>query len=70
MRKIVVSSAPHLSLREALVVITEAIHEEAGCALAERVDGRIVAEVPTRLPTIIVERRLADAGIRARVEAA
>jgi hypothetical protein len=67
-RKITIASAPYGSAREALAVITEAIPDEVGRAWAERVGEKIVAEVPTSLPTIVIKRRLADAGIDARLE--
>jgi len=68
LRKITVSSAAYPSAREVLAVITEAIPEVAGRARAERVGAMIVAEVPTRLPSVVIRRRLADAGIDARLE--
>jgi hypothetical protein len=67
-RKITIANAPYGSAREALAVITEAIPDEVGRAWAERVGGTIVAEVPTSLPSVVIKRRLADAGIDAQLE--
>jgi len=72
-RKITVLSAPNArawaALSAIIETIPEAIVEEARCTHApKRVGGKIVAEVPTILPSSIIKRRLADAGIRAKVE--
>jgi hypothetical protein len=69
-KRITVWSAPcTVSALETLRVISEAIPEEVGCVRAERVGGRIVADVPTILPSCVIRRRLADAGIHAEVDA-
>jgi len=67
-KRITVRSAPcSVSALETLAVISEAIPEEMGCVRATRVGGSLVAEVPTILPSVVIERRLADAGIDAEV---
>ena len=68
MRKITISGAPHVSAREALSLITDAISDEPERARAIRVGRRIVAEVPTDLSTLVIKRRLADAGFDAEVD--
>jgi hypothetical protein len=68
LKKISVSSTLNASARETLAVITKAIPDEAEHARIERVGGRIVAEVPSTLPSVVIKRRLADAGIDAEVD--
>jgi hypothetical protein len=68
LRKITVLRAPCVDAREALEVLTEAIPDDPGRARAKRVGGRIVAEVPTNLPSVVIKRRLADAGMEAEVD--
>jgi len=67
-KRITVFSAPSVDALETLAVISEAVPEEVGCVRAERVGGKLVAEVPTRLHSRVIERRLADAGIDAEVD--
>ena len=67
-KRITVFSAPGVNALETLTVISEAVPEEMGCVRAERVGGTIVAEVPTRLHSRVIERRLADVGIDAEVD--
>ena len=67
-KRITVWSAPCVSALETLAVISEAIPEEVGCVRARQVGGRIIADVPTILPSVVIERRLADAGIDAEVD--
>jgi hypothetical protein len=67
-KKVTVLSAPFDSAQETLAVISEAIPEQVGCVRARSVGGTIVAEVPSILPSSIIERRLADAGIDAKVD--
>ena len=67
-KRITVWNAPRGSALETLAVISEAIPEEIGCVRAKHVGGRIVADVPTILPSVVIERRLADAGIDADVD--
>jgi hypothetical protein len=71
-KRISVSSAPNASTREALAAITEAIPETVPEDLERtrvaQVGGRIVAEVPSILPSIIIKRRLSDAGVDADVD--
>jgi len=66
-KRITVWSAPGAPALETLGVISEAIPEEVGRVSAKYVGGRIVADVPTILPSSIIERRLADSGIDAEV---
>ena len=71
-KRISVSSAPNASTREALAVISEAIPETVpedleGTRMAQ-VGGRIVAEVPSILPSVVIKRRLSDVGIDANVD--
>lgn len=66
-KRITVSSAPGARALETLGIISEAITEELQRANAKYVGGRIVADVPTILPSVVIERRLADAGIDAEV---
>ena len=72
LRKITVMSAPSVRAWEALTAfietIPEAIVDKVRCTRPKRVGGRLVAEVPTILPSIVIQRRLADAGLRAEVE--
>lgn len=67
-KRVTVFSAPRVNALETLTVIAEAVPEEVGCVRAQRIGGTIVAEVPTRLPSCVIERRLADAGIDAEVD--
>jgi len=67
-KRVTVWSAPCDSARETLAVISEAVTAEVGCVRVREVGGRIVADVPTILPSIVIERRLADAGIDADVD--
>ena len=67
-KRITVFSAPCVSTMETLTVIAEAVPEELGCVHAQRIGGAIVAEVPTRLHSSVIERRLADVGIDAEVD--
>jgi hypothetical protein len=67
-KRITVWSAPCDSAMETLAVISEAIPEEVGCVRARQVGGKIVADVPTTLPSAVIERRLADVGIDAEVD--
>ena len=68
-KRITVWNTPYAGALETLEVISEAIiPEELGCVRANRVGGRIVADVPTILPSVVIERRLADAGIDASVD--
>jgi len=68
-KRITVWNTPYAAALETLEAISEAIiPEELGCVRANRVGGRIVADVPTILPSVVIERRLADAGIDASVD--
>jgi hypothetical protein len=71
-KRISVSSAPNASTREALAAITEAIPETVPEDLERtrvaQVGGRIVAEVPSILPSVVIKRRLSDAGVDADVD--
>jgi hypothetical protein len=67
-KRITVWRAPSASALETLAVISEAIPEEVGCVRARQIGGRIVADVPTILPSVVIERRLADVGIDAEVD--
>jgi hypothetical protein len=67
-KRITVWRTPCAGGLDTLAVISEAICEEVGCVRAKRVGGRIVADVPTILPSVVIERRLADAGIDAEVD--
>ena len=68
-KRITVWNTPYAGALETLEAISEAIiPEELGCVRANRVGGRIVADVPTILPSVVIERRLADAGIDASVD--
>ena len=68
-KRITVWNTPYPRPLETLEVISEAIvPEDSGCVRANRVGGRIVADVPTILPSVVIERRLADAGIDASVD--
>ena len=67
-KRITVWSTQCAGALETLAVISEATPEELGCVRAKRVGGRIVADVPTILPSVVIERRLADAGIDAEVD--
>jgi hypothetical protein len=67
-KRITVWRAPSGSALDTLSVISEAIPEELGCVRAQQVGRTIVAEVPTILPSVVIERRLADVGIDAEVD--
>jgi hypothetical protein len=71
-KRISVSTTRDASAREALAVITEAIPETVPEDLAGtrvvQVGGRIVAEVPSILPSVVIKRRLSDVGIDADVD--
>ena len=71
-KRISVSSAPGASAREALAVIGQAIPETVPEDLERtrvvQVGGRIIAEVPSNLPSVVIKRRLSDAGIDAEVD--
>ena len=66
LKKITVSGTPDHSAHETLAVITEAVFE-AESARARHIGETLVAELPTSLPSIVIKRRLADAGIDAEV---
>ena len=67
-KRITVWSSPCADALETLAFISEALPEELGCVRARRVSGKIVADVPTTLPSVVIERRLADAGVDADVD--
>jgi hypothetical protein len=71
-KRISVSSAPSASAKQALAVIGEAIpetvHEDLERTRVAQVGSRIVAEVPSILPSVVIKRRLSDAGIDADVD--
>jgi hypothetical protein len=71
-KRISVSTTPSASAREALAVISEAIPETVPEDLERtrvaQVGGRIVAEVPSILPSIVIKRRLSDVGVDAEVD--